>query len=243
MVGGGAVTGGERVSAGGAPGGRPAGCPRSEPWDRRHGGLRVTDEEKDAGEKEYGEDHTSSGLRDREPEDSRPYSEPVEKKADDEDEVAESGQDKKEEGPDRFDVFHEAGMSLLLTVAIVVVMGLCLLRAGSIGWLRLTVFGSGYAVLFSICWFLVKRSSGEPPDEPQVRKGDIRIVAIVAGFAATVFGTPAFLDMAPDFLAVVGALGGADDGALVGWLARHTGVSGVRAVWLALWEEKPEKPT
>lgn len=202
----------------------------------------MADEKKNAGEKRYGEDHNPTRSRHRESkDDTRPDAEPNQNEDHCEDEVAEGGKDKKEKGLDRFDVVHEAGTSLLLTVAVVVVMGLCLLRAGSVEWLHLAVLGSGYAVLFSICWFLVRRSSGRPPEEPQVGKGDIRIIAIVAGFAASVFGTPAFLDIAPDFLAVVGALGGADDGALVGWLSRHTGLSGMRAVLLALWEENPER--
>jgi len=204
----------------------------------------MSDEEKNAGEKGYGEDHEPTGSRHRESKDGTwADAKPDQNEDDRESEVAEGGKDQKEKGADRFDVFHEAGTSLLMTVAIVVVTGLCLLRAGSVEWLHLAVLGSGYAVLFSICWFLVRRSSGGPPEEPQIGKGDIRLIAIVAGFAASVFGTPAFLDIAPDFLAVVGALGGADDGALVGWLSRHTGVSGMRAVWLALWEENPEKST
>lgn len=153
------------------------------------------------------------------------------------------GKDRKEEGPDRFDVVHEAGTSLLLTVAVVVVLGLCMLRAGAVEWLHLVVFGLGYAVLFSVCCFLVRRSWGSAPEAPQVGKGDIRFIVIVAGFAAAVFGTPAFLEIAPDLLAVAGAVGGMEDGALVGWGSRQAGVSGMRAVRMAVWEENRERPS
>lgn len=142
---------------------------------------------------------------------------------------------------------HEVSDSLWLTIISLAVLVSCGLRGGEADWIHYTVFGLGYLILFGVFCLGEKFEAPEPARSAEwsaVWTGS-RFTICLVGFAAFSFGSPVLLEISPDMIAVVGALGGSIDGSGVGELAKRRGCSTGTAVIAALSDRggRAERPS
>ena len=137
---------------------------------------------------------------------------------------------------------HDAGGSLVATGMLLALLVGCGARQGEMGWAELAVFGSGYGALFACEWFWGSGRSSSWREEKVERFADVRVTVALFGMAAVLFGSPTLLDIAPDVLAVTGAIGGCAEGRALRLVARERGVSlaGAARVAVGTWRRLPE---
>lgn len=142
-------------------------------------------------------------------------------------------------GGDGGKIRHDAGLSLILTFILAVLLAVCALGPQTAGWKHIAVAGGYWCVLFGILyWAVRRRGAGE---EAPVRTAFVesRLAIALIGFAAVAFRSPVLLDIAPDILAVAIAAAGGMDGMAVGDSHRLREVASRRVAGQAPAEGRP----
>ena len=132
------------------------------------------------------------------------------------------------------DFAHDVGASLIVTVLLFGLLVACAGPRGETVWVQFAVFGVGYGGLFACEWFWARARGRSWGEELRVGFVECRLTVGLFGFAAVLFGSPTLLGIAPDVLAVAGAIGGGVEGRALGLVARDRGVSAAGAARVAL---------
>ncbi len=119
------------------------------------------------------------------------------------------------------DSFHDAGISLILTLALAWSLTVCALGPQTAGWKHIAVAGGCWCALFGFSFWAARRWGVENGLLARTAFRESRVAIATIGFAAVLFGSPALLAIAPDILSVAIAGAGYADGVAVGVLRRR----------------------
>lgn len=119
------------------------------------------------------------------------------------------------------DAIHDAGISLILTLALAWSLTVCALGPQTAGWKHIAVAGGCWCALFGFSFWAARRWGVENGLLARTAFRESRLAIATIGFAAVVFGSPVLLAIAPDILAVaIAGAGYADGMALGNWRGR-----------------------
>ena len=114
------------------------------------------------------------------------------------------------------EIRHDAGLSLILTFILVVLLVVCALGPQTAGWNHIAVAGGYWCALFGVLYWAVRRRGAWEKGPVRTVFFESRLVIALMGFAAIAFRSPVLLEIVPDILAVAIAVAGGMDGMAVG---------------------------